>query len=663
MATYLSRLHHVALHVSNVEKVAHELASRFQFTVFAARLTDRKQLALRHGSAIFVVNERSPEDRGEEDLYGPRDYYPVDTVSNVCFEVPDLKSVARSLHERGECEILHGPAEFHDPRDNLGSVSFCVLRSAVGNVRHTLVERSQYRGDFLPGFCQVQGHRAGGVPTSSGSVTHFDHVTFACTRGSSARVRRWYRNNFGYRRFFIDSDEDETEGYVLQHGGIGLRLTAMENQSCLEPLRDLNQLECKFVMAESLPQHGANQVERFLDEHQGAGIQHIGLYTHDILSIADQLSQAGVQFFSPPPAYYTEPAKQQQILDAGYDPEALSRFGILLDTDERTRAHTPQYLLQVFTKPLFDEDTFFLELIERRGASGFGEGNIRALWRSVQQYMDETQPGDQSEQAQAINSVQRLQNDLDCDCKQGVTEKVKMCVVMLLIQPNTLEKKLLEEDGASRETPLMQEAPTISTGTALFSCGIMGVPPRPAGSSLESVWDGVCEAGTAASISGLLRDLSLSESLSPTCSPSRSPAPSPSKRPRVSSVCAPAEKRRWHSGGTHTSHHAMQHGRQGVALPRSQSQPCVHQEKKSGIKRRRPEETHKQRPSLDLHKMTQKLQDVQSRSWPGFSDQTFLSISPGLNDSEEDATGLCGQRGQDLFQLGGEIDLEQIEKN
>lgn len=62
MAAYLSRLHHISLHVSNVDKVVHELVSRFQFNVFAARLTDRaKQLALRRGSAVFVVNERPDE--------------------------------------------------------------------------------------------------------------------------------------------------------------------------------------------------------------------------------------------------------------------------------------------------------------------------------------------------------------------------------------------------------------------------------------------------------------------------------------------------------------------------------------------------------------------------------------------------------------------------
>ncbi|KAL7869765.1 hypothetical protein AOLI_G00137530 [Acnodon oligacanthus] len=86
--------------------------------------------------------------------------------------------------------------------------------------------------------------------------------------------------------------------------------------------------------------------------------------------------------------------KQQEILEAGLDPKELKQHGILLDTDLHSYgdngASVPngRYLLQVFTKPIFSEDTFFLELIEHRGATGFGEGNIRALWRSVQSYME-----------------------------------------------------------------------------------------------------------------------------------------------------------------------------------------------------------------------------------------------------------------------------------
>ncbi|KAJ8284759.1 hypothetical protein COCON_G00036090 [Conger conger] len=225
-----------------------------------------------------------------------------------------------------------------------------------------------------------------------------------CTqqRKSTPDVMRWYEKYFGFQRFFIDRDEDVNEGFVLNENGIGLRLTAMEYWKCSEsglmlPFKG-DEPDCKFVIAESLPEQGRNQVDSFLEKHEGAGIQHIGLSTQDIVSTAQSLAQAGVEFFSPPPAYYTEVGKQQEMVDAGHDPELLSRYGILLDTDLRQDTSDPdggldpaksnRYLLQIFTKPIFAEDTFFLELIERRGASGFGEGNIRALWRSVQAYME-----------------------------------------------------------------------------------------------------------------------------------------------------------------------------------------------------------------------------------------------------------------------------------
>uniref|UniRef100_A0A673LJA8 4-hydroxyphenylpyruvate dioxygenase n=1 Tax=Sinocyclocheilus rhinocerous TaxID=307959 RepID=A0A673LJA8_9TELE len=397
MAAYLSRLHHISLHVSNVDKVAHELVSRFQFNVFAARLTDRaKQLALRRGSAVFVVNERpseAPRRLNERQdlncLYGAHAHYPVDTVSNVCFEVEDVQRASAALRDRGLCEFLQPPTEV---ADDSGRVTFSIIRSPVGNVCHTLIDRSRYQGLFLPGFHQVRtdSETAG---RSQCPITHFDHITYACPRSSTAHITRWYRDTFGFQRFFIDRNEDVDEGYVLNHNGIGLRLTAMEYWKCSEsgitlPFKDEQEPDCKFVIAESLPQQGRNQVDTFLDQHRGAGIQHIGLYTEDIVRTAQTLSLSGVQFFSPPPAYYTEVGKQDEIVAAGHDPHALSQYGILLDTDIHTDTDSQRYLLQVFTKPIFREDTFFLELIERRGATGFGEGNIRALWRSVQAYME-----------------------------------------------------------------------------------------------------------------------------------------------------------------------------------------------------------------------------------------------------------------------------------
>ncbi|XP_058261779.1 4-hydroxyphenylpyruvate dioxygenase-like protein isoform X2 [Hemibagrus wyckioides] len=438
MAAYLSRLHHISLHVSNVDKLAQDLVSKFQFRVFAARLTaGARQLAFRKGAAVFVVNER-PNSGGDgllehrkrrvahsdvDDvgpgrsgnvLYDVRPHYSVDTACNVCFEVEDVERSSESLRARG-CDLLVPPTRVGDDG---GLVTYSVVKSVVGNVCHTLLDTSRYRGPFLPGFCEVVTGAA--EEDTRCPVTHFDHVTYACPRRSTAEVMRWYERNFGFQRFFISSNEDTEEGYVLDQDGIGLRLTAMEYWKCSEagikfPFKDRKEPDCKFVIAESLPEQGQNQVDTFLEQHKGPGIQHIGLFTPDIVSTAHTMANASVQFFSPPAAYYTKVGKQQEIEEAGHDPKALMQHGILLDTDLRRNHEDPssgskRYLLQVFTKPIFSEDTLFLELIERHGATGFGEGNIRALWRSVQSYMEKKEDNLERSELQELKSKQTGQH-------------------------------------------------------------------------------------------------------------------------------------------------------------------------------------------------------------------------------------------------------------
>ncbi|MCI4384613.1 hypothetical protein PGIGA_G00040760 [Pangasianodon gigas] len=341
-----------------------------------------------------------------------------------------------------------------------------------------------------------------------------------------------------------------------------------------------------------------------------------------------------------------------------------------------------------------------------------------------------------------------------------------MCVAMVIIHTKTLEKKGVDDVTSKESTFDLREPSTMSQGTALFSCGIMdlvSVGQRPVGSSLESLWDS--GASSASSISGLLRDLSLSEAPSPSKRQCRSRSCSDELswrspwRPQASRLWTAVEKRRCHSGGailpsssssSSSIFSSMQrsssfsfptrsnlpetpfpqsftavtfdptrplcfsHERiclaeidatpeagspdsasEAVGLARSQSQPCVLNDQKIGMKRRRQDEPHKQRPSLDLAKMTQK-QNFQSLSCPRFnsddgcqSSQTPPSfgspvhqsekaypLSPKEEDSsvidESDAdwtsgkereppwAELCGLR-RDV--LGGELDIEQIERN
>nr|XP_057907974.1 4-hydroxyphenylpyruvate dioxygenase-like protein [Doryrhamphus excisus] len=400
MATYLERLHHISLHVSNVDKITNDFVSKFQFQLIATRLTDRsRQLVFRTGSAVFIVNERegrqsvstlngNPEvdtetlnwDQPTGCLYDVSPLYPVDTVRNVCFEVDDVHASFDALQRLG-CTFLVPPTTV---RDQYGEVIYAIVKSIFGNVCHTLIDKTKYNGGFLPGFDVVVDEDHG----TSGDDIHVDHIALACPIGTSQETMKWYEKIFTFQRFFINRNDNMDDGFVIHHRGKGIRLAAMEYSKCNKrslgiPYEDKHEL--KFVVAESLLDKGRNQVDVFLEEHGGAGIQHIALTTSDILSTTHTMMEAGVPFFSPPAAYYAQREKLKEIMDAGYDPEKMNKFGILLDMDPD---EDRKYILQVFTKPLFEEDTFFFELIERRGVTGLGEGNIRALWDCVQIYMD-----------------------------------------------------------------------------------------------------------------------------------------------------------------------------------------------------------------------------------------------------------------------------------
>ncbi|XP_042192684.1 4-hydroxyphenylpyruvate dioxygenase-like protein [Callorhinchus milii] len=439
-------LSHISFHVGSSEALCRELRGRYGFRLWGSRVTaSAEQQVLRKGSAVFIVNQRPggrPRARAQASawpspsggfLYDVAPAPGVDTAANVCFEVRRVEEAARRLSGLG-CRVLVPPRRV-EGEGGLGPVTYTVLRSALGNVCHTLVDRSAYSGDFLPGFSpeprgpgpgpgEGEGGEAG--PGPGVSVSHLDHITYACDRGDTGRVLGWYRRCFGFERFPLCRNEDVNEGYVIEGNDVGLRLTAMRYWKCSEvgmsiPATKEKKMDCKFVIAESLPYQGKNQVDTFLQQHHGAGIQHVGLYTTDIVSTSKCLMDNGVQFFFPPPAYYTETSKRQEIMEVGQDPDVLLKYGVLLDAalDEEqcnevkcqeTTVNNKRYLMQVFTKPLFSEDTFFLELIERKGAAGFGEGNIRALWKSLQTYIDQKEDKETKEKAQNGSPLMRTKN-------------------------------------------------------------------------------------------------------------------------------------------------------------------------------------------------------------------------------------------------------------
>eukprot|EP00096_Caligus_rogercresseyi_P016815 TRINITY_DN9817_c0_g1_i1.p1 TRINITY_DN9817_c0_g1~~TRINITY_DN9817_c0_g1_i1.p1 ORF type:complete len:166 (-),score=29.58 TRINITY_DN9817_c0_g1_i1:46-513(-) len=144
-----------------------------------------------------------------------------------------------------------------------------------------------------------------------------------------------------------------------------------------------------LVLAEPLEDNSDSHVQKFLDHNGGSGVQHLGLAVKKgIASAVQEMIQNGCTFQRPPPTYYQLPSKILEIQSSGEDMDTFSRLGLLIDAEADGEEScslnaVEKYLIQIFTKPLFKEDTFFMEVLERRGARGFGSGNIMALAESI----------------------------------------------------------------------------------------------------------------------------------------------------------------------------------------------------------------------------------------------------------------------------------------
>ena len=119
-----------------------------------------------------------------------------------------------------------------------------------------------------------------------------------------------------------------------------------------------------------------SQIEEYLEWYRGPGVQHLALSSVDIVSTVRALRDRGVQFLSVPDTYYDD--ARERVGDVAESWDELQELGILVDRDDEG------YLLQIFTEPVEDRPTLFYEVIQRHGATGFGLGNFKALFVSIE---------------------------------------------------------------------------------------------------------------------------------------------------------------------------------------------------------------------------------------------------------------------------------------
>ena len=275
-----------------------------------------------------------------------------DGIRHLAWRVDDAFEALESARIRG-AQPIGDPLVVEDDDGRFATSSV----RGYGETRHLFVDRSWYRGAFAPGY------RRDGVPHMSVGpavgLTHLDHVVGNVEEGRLDEWVDFYEKVFGFTQLrHFDAEQISTEYSALRS------TVVWDGDRVVMPLN------------EPAPGRRTSQIKEYLDSYRGPGVQHLALATPDIVSSVAALRDRGVRFLVPPPTYYEEARGRCGHLDLPW--KRLAQLGILVDVD------ADGYLLQLFTENLTDRPTVFVEIIQRCGASGFGEGNFKALFEAIE---------------------------------------------------------------------------------------------------------------------------------------------------------------------------------------------------------------------------------------------------------------------------------------
>jgi 4-hydroxyphenylpyruvate dioxygenase len=339
--------------VGNAKQAAHYYSTAFGMRRVAYRgpetgSRDETAYVLESGEARFVVKGAVRAGTGLARHVAAHG----DGVVDLAISVPDVAAAYEHAVARGATGI----EEPHVVEDDYGKVTIAAI-ATYGETRHSLVDRANYSGPYLPGY-----ERAEPIvrPPAAPPVREVDHCV-----GNVERMNEWadfYHRVMG----FTDMAEFIGDDIATEYSALMSKVVADGSR------------KVKFPLNEPADGRRRSQIDEFLEFYGGPGVQHIALATDDILAAVDQMRAAGVDFLETPDSYYDDPDLRGRIGAVRVPVAALRERRILVDRDE------DGYLLQIFTKPVQDRPTVFFELIERHGSLGFGKGNFKALFEAIE---------------------------------------------------------------------------------------------------------------------------------------------------------------------------------------------------------------------------------------------------------------------------------------
>ena len=343
----------VVFAVGNAKQAAHYYSTAFGMSVVAYRgpetgSRDEAAYVLESGSARFVLRGVVRPGTALARHVAAHG----DGVIDLAIGVP-------SASEAFEYAVAHGATPLDEPHvaeDEHGKVVLAAI-ATFGDTRHTLVERANYSGPYLPGYVTAEPIV---TPPGTPFFTAVDHCVGNVELGLMNDWVEFYHQVMGFTNMkeFVGDD-------------IATEYSALMSKVVADGSRKV-----KFPINEPAAGKKKSQIDEYLEFYGGPGVQHIALTTDDIVAAVRHMQAAGVSFLATPDSYYE--TLGEWVGDTRVHLDELRELRILADRDE------DGYLLQIFTKPVQDRPTVFFELIERHGSEGFGKGNFKALFEAIE---------------------------------------------------------------------------------------------------------------------------------------------------------------------------------------------------------------------------------------------------------------------------------------
>ena len=343
---------HVEIYVGNAKQSAYYFKTAFGFQEVAyagleTGVQDRTSYVLQQDKIRLVITSSMVKD---SDINRHLNEHG-DGVKFVALWVPDAAKAFEETTKRG-AKPYQEPKVSEDAHGK-------VVTSGIytyGETVHMFVERNDYDGPFLPGYVA----RTPIYQPKPVGLKYIDHMVGNVDWGQMNTWVKFYAEVMGFSQIISFDDKDISTEYTA------LMSKVMSNGNG----------RIKFPINEPAEGKKRSQIEEYINFYNGAGVQHLALATDNIIYTIHELRERGVDFLDVPDSYYDDLQERVGAIDE--DVQVLKRYKILVDRDDEG------YLLQLFTKPLMDRPTVFIEIIQRKGATSFGKGNFKALFEAIE---------------------------------------------------------------------------------------------------------------------------------------------------------------------------------------------------------------------------------------------------------------------------------------